>query len=308
MPAVLAVLAAALCFGTTGTAQALADADASPLSVGAARLAIGGGILGLLGWWHGAKRRRISRDSANTPAALNPRGNLALVVIGALGVFAYQPAFFLGTSLSGVALGTVVGIGSAPVFTGLFESVIRRRPPTRRWCVTTALALIGVFLVSGVVSTDALAEVQPLGIWAALAAGACYATYTLASKRLLERGWGPTETMGALFGVAGIVSIPVLLALGAQWLATPNGLALALWLGIVTVALAYVLFGAGLHRLTATTVATLTLAEPLTATLLGIFVLGERLAPSAVLGLLLLGVALVLLSLPGRRNRVATTS
>ncbi|HAM12789.1 MAG TPA: EamA family transporter, partial [Microbacterium sp.] len=35
MTGVIAVVLAALCFATTGTAQALADVDASPLSVGA---------------------------------------------------------------------------------------------------------------------------------------------------------------------------------------------------------------------------------------------------------------------------------
>src|SRR5205823_843568 len=42
------ILIAAVLFGTTGTAQALGPAGLSPLSVGAARVVIGGGILGLL--------------------------------------------------------------------------------------------------------------------------------------------------------------------------------------------------------------------------------------------------------------------
>ena len=42
-------------------------------------------------------------------------------------------------------------------------------------------------------------------------------------------------------------------------------------------ALAYVLFARGLGRLSAATVTTLVLAEPLVATLLGVAVLGERL-------------------------------
>ncbi|GAA0998667.1 hypothetical protein GCM10009555_098420 [Acrocarpospora macrocephala] len=43
MRAKLAVLAACVCFGTLGTAQELASVDASPVSVGLARVLLGGG-------------------------------------------------------------------------------------------------------------------------------------------------------------------------------------------------------------------------------------------------------------------------
>ena len=52
----------------------------------------------------------------------------SVVALGALGVAGYQPAFFTGTSRSGVALGTVVALGSGPLFTGLIEAVGFRRP------------------------------------------------------------------------------------------------------------------------------------------------------------------------------------
>ena len=53
---------------------------------------------------------------------------------------------------------------------------------------------------------------------------------------------------------------------------------MALWLGIATISIAYVMFTWGLGGLTAATAATLTLGEPLTASILGIVVLGERLS------------------------------
>ena len=54
---------------------------------------------------------------------------------------------------------------------------------------------------------------------------------------------------------------------------------MALWLGAVPTALAYILFASGLRHLPANEVATLTLAEPVTAALLGAVVLGERPGP-----------------------------
>ena len=80
-------------------------------------------------------------------------------------------------------------------------------------------------------------------------------------------------------------------------------LALALWLGVVTTTVAYLLFGWGLARLTAVTVSTLTLAEPLAATLLGLFVLHEHLTPVSAIGLALIAVGLAVVSVPSRRRQ-----
>ena len=306
--AIIAVLFAALCFGTTGTSQALAGLDASPLAVGTARVLVGGALLGGIALFarQGRTGGRSSHEVARTmPTVTSATGRreIALVCVGALGVLAYQPMFFAGTSSVGVALGTVIALGAAPVFTGVLDSVIQRRRPSLRWCLVTALALFGVALASGALSGAASMRGGPLGVLAALGAGLSYAVYALASKALLDRGWAPAQVMGALFGSAAVLSLPVLLAAGAGWVFTPRGLGLTLWLGVVTVAVAYLCFAWGLRSLSANTVATLTLAEPLTAALLGIIVLGETLSPLAVLGLCVLGVALVLLSLPSRERR-----
>lgn len=293
----LAVLAAAVCFATTGSAVAVADVDASPLAVGALRVLVGGAVLALValpalrGRGAGAGRRRPG---------------LGLAALGALGVLAYQPTFFAGTATNGVAVGTVVALGTAPVATGVLESLVRRRPPTVRWAVATTVALAGVVLVGGVVGVDP-GSVSGLGVLASVGAGASYAVYAVVGKVLLDRGWGPTATMGSVFGLAALGSVPVLLLTATPALLAPRGLVLGLWLGLVTTAVAYLLFGWGLARLRATTASTLTLAEPLTATLLGLLVLGERLGPVASAGLLLIALGIVVLTAPGRAGAAGAT-
>lgn len=287
----LAVLAAALCFATTGTAQALAGVDASPLAVGAARIVVGGGILGIIALLR--TRARPSARTAKGPTAV-------LIAVGAAGVLAYQPLFFLGTRENGVAIGTVVALGSAPIATGIVDAVRSRRLPSGRWMLATAVALAGVVLVSGV--TGGAVALAPSGLLASAGAGMSYALYTVCGKALIERGWDSTRVMGTVFGTAAVASVPVLLAAGTSWLLTPNGLALALWLGVVTTAVAYLLFGWGLARLTAVTVSTLTLAEPLGATILGLLVLHENLTAVSAIGLALIAVGLAVVSAPSRRR------
>jgi DME family drug/metabolite transporter len=76
----------------------------------------------------------------------------------------------------------------------------------------------------------------------------------------------------------------------------------ALHLGLLATAAAYALFSRGLSQVPVATAVTLSLAEPLTAGLLGVFLLGERLTAWALLGIVLLLSGLILIAgQPARR-------
>ncbi|MCM6764001.1 DMT family transporter [Rathayibacter sp. ZW T2_19] len=289
--AIAAVVFAAVCFGTTGTAQALGASGTDPLLLGAARIALGGALLALLLGVEALRSRRFARPT---------RATLLFVLLGALGVAAYQPAFFTGTSENGVAVGTIVALGSAPAFTGLLEWLVLRTVPSARWFASTALAAVGVVLLAGLLTGGGSAGVSVPGLLGSAGAGASYALYAVCGKLLLERGVTPAAAMGAQFGVAALLSLPVLLAGDPSRLAP--ALPAVLWLGVVTVALAYTFFARGLRVLPAATVSTLTLVEPATATLLGVALLGERLTADAALGVAVLVAAVLLLAVPARRR------
>jgi DME family drug/metabolite transporter len=234
-----------------------------------------------------------------------------VVLLGALGQVAYQPTFFTGTQMNGVAVGTVVALGSAPIITGVLNGIVRRDRPTVRWMMATAIAMTGVVLVSGILgATTTPMTSDVIGVAASVGAGASYSLYTVSSKVLLDRGWSARSTMGAVFGCAAILSVPELIATPTDWLATPSGIALALWLGIATIAVGYLLFGWGLQHLNPTTVSTLTLAEPLGATVLGLAVLHEHLSVTSIAGVGVIALGLTLLTLPTRSTtpRVAPTA
>lgn len=263
----LAVLAAAVLFGSTGTVSALAPPGAGPLSVGAVRLFVGGSLLALIGLV-----RYLRRAGLRIP---RPSTTAWWVLAGAVCVMAYQATFFAGTASNGVAVGTVVALGSSPLFAGLAEWLMFGRRPTARWWLATGLAVLGVGLLTGLTGA---AAVQPLGLLASLGAGAAYAGYTVATKAVLVRGWGATSTVTAMLGGGAVLAALVLLGTDNAWVAAPTGLAVVAWLGVVTVVVTYLLLGQGLRGLSAATTTTLTLAEPATAALLGVLLLGETLA------------------------------
>lgn len=279
--AVLAVLAAAALFGTTGTAQALGPSGTTPLGVGAARIVIGGlGLLLVLPRVGGSRRAAL--------ALWRTRWGLVAGVMTA----AYQVCFFGGVARAGVALGTLVTIGSGPVFTGLLSWLVLRDRPRSSWVVATAVCVVGLGLLVGGDAGGSGASL--VGLALALCAGAAYAVYTVGAKHLMNEGHRSDDVMTAAFVLGALVMLPLMLTQPLAWLATPRGLVMALWLGLATTTLAYVVFGRGLRQLSAGPVTTLVLAEPVVATFLGVVVLGERLPVVAWVGaaLVLAGLAL----------------
>jgi len=294
--AVLAVLAAAVLFGTTGTSQALGPEGTTPLSIGVMRLVVGGTVLAAIGFT--LARRRVRRR----PNPLPTRRAIALMAVTGICLAAYQPLFFLGTARGGVAVGTVIALGSAPVIAGLLEWALTRRLPSATWLFATILATAGVVVLGVGGAAGGSGGTDPLGILGSVGAGASFAVFANAQRRLMDAGWDPFTVAGAMGAWSAGVAVLALPFVDVSWVTDPGGLAMTLWLGIATIAIAYTLFTWGLERLTAATAATLTLAEPLTASILGIAVLGERLSPLAIGGLVILAGGLVLLAWGARRG------
>jgi drug/metabolite transporter, DME family len=281
------VLVAAVLFGTTGTAQALGPAGLSPLTVGAARVVIGGAVLGLLAL------------ALPRPAA---RISPALVLVAGGAVATYQLTFFEAVHRAGVAVGAVIAIGSGPVVAGLLDGAFGDGWPGRRWFAATVLAVAGMVALS--LGGTGRAPVSAPGVALALASGAAYASYTVIAKRLLRSGGSPVQVMGAAFGVGSIMLLPVLLVGDTRWLHTLHGVELAGYLAAVPTVLAYLLFARGLRRLTASETTTIVLAEPVTAAVLGVAVLHEPLGTLAVAGVVLVVAGIGVLALP-RSPRLA---
>ncbi len=99
------LLIASILWGTTGTVAAQAP-EVSPLAIGAASLGIGGLLQCVVGvrsvWGH---RNALVK-------------NKGMVLFGGVNVMIYPLAFYSSMSLGGVALGTVISLGTAPLFLG----------------------------------------------------------------------------------------------------------------------------------------------------------------------------------------------
>ncbi|MBV6699262.1 DMT family transporter [Kitasatospora aureofaciens] len=281
----LPILAAAILWGTTGTASSLAPAGAPPAAIGAAGLVLGGLLLFL-----------STRTARSLPRVCTRRERW-LLALGAVAVAGYPVTFYPAVSRTGVAVSTVIALGSAPVFTGLLAWLTRQARPTARWVVATTTAVLGcTILVLGPELTGGTTPVDVLGVLLAALAGLSYAAYSLVGGKLIAHGHPSGGVMGAMFGGAALLVLPVLLLSDGHWLLTLRGAAVALHLAVITTFLAYRLFGQGLRHTTAQTATTLTLAEPAVAALLGVAVLAEHLPAASWFGLAVLATGLAFLA------------
>ncbi len=288
----VAVLLSAVLWGTTGTVAHFAPAGSSPLAIGLSTFAIGGVVLAAIS----AKR---------VLAVLRQRQQLGWVLAGAVGVVLYPAAYYPSMALAGVAVGNVVALGSGPIFAALLEWAVDRRRPDARWALATGVAAVGIVLLTlgghGGAAGDASsadASLAPAGVALALVAGFGYALYAFAGSRLIARGASASGAMGSLFLVGGLVCASWLAVVGIGPLASPAGLATIAYLGLVPMALAYLLFGFGLRVLRSSSATTIALAEPVVATLLAVLVVGERPAVIGWIGLAVVAIGIALLALP----------
>ncbi|MBU5467191.1 EamA family transporter [Virgibacillus sp. MSJ-26] len=272
------VLLAAVFWGTTGTAQALAPDTAHPIAIGATRLAVGGLFLLSI------VIARGKLNFQNWPIKTTFMASLCMAF--------YQPLFFSAVSITGVAIGTVVAIGSAPIFSGLTEWIYLKTRPPKVWWFSTGLAILGCLILF---SNQESIVIDPFGIVLALGAGLSFASYTLVSRSLVEEH-SSLSVVAVVFILSAICLSPFLFIFDMSWIMSVRGLSVSLQLGIMATGIAYYLFSKGLVYVTSSTAVTLTLAEPLTAALLGVFLLGEHLTITSWFGifLLMLGIGVLL--------------
>lgn len=287
---ILLVLTATLFWGTSGTASTYAPDSASTLSVAAVRLLAGALGLVIVALVTGRGRSRVAWP-------------WKLMAVGSVFMAASQFAFFTAVADAGVAVSTVLTIGTAPVFAGVLSAWYLRHPPDRIWVIATAMAIIG----AGAMVLGTAFEVGGgiFGLLLAIFAGAGYAVYVTVSKQMMQLGCESIDVTASIFGGAALVLLPAFLLGDWHWVLTKEGAPVALYLGLATNTIPYLLFGLGLVMVPVATAATLTMGEPLVATMLGVVWLGERLTLLQWGGVVLLFVGLLVLASPQRFQKTA---
>lgn len=217
----------------------------------------------------------------------------AATVAAGAGLAAYQALYFVAVRLDGVSVATVVSLGLAPVLLSAWETLRTRRRPSSATLGASVAAIAGLVLIGGA-TIEPGAATAGLGLLAAVASGVVYAGSTAVSRHTAQGV--PPLILTTLSCVTGAIALAPLAALeGLAFAPHPAPIALLVYAGAVTTALAYALFYSGLRHTSGSVAVVITLLEPLTAALLAVLLLGEPLAGSTIVGgALLLGAVLAL--------------
>jgi probable blue pigment (indigoidine) exporter len=276
----VAAAGAAVLYGTSYVATALALRSFTPLGAAAMRGLLGVAALAVvLGLWRVAGPSRLPLSRA---------GWLRLLVLGLLGGPAFIVAMNTAISLSGATITAFVA-GLYAVLAALLAIPLLGERPERVTLAALGLALVG----TGLLADLRLGGEAALGVGIGLVAAVSFGLFLVCSRR-----WSAAHGLaGPMVGAATLgltaVLVGVLLPLLGIGLFVAEGrpdawradawLAIG-WLAVGPGALAAVLVVIGMRRLPARRASAFLLLNPPTAALGGWLLLDERLSPVQVVG------------------------
>lgn len=273
----LLLIVAGVLWGTGGpVGYLIQEAGASTYTVATYRLLCAGlAITGVL-LCTGALRR-LPRSRALTTR---------LLVNGVLHAL-FQLLYFASLALIPVGLATLVKIGSVPVFVALGVCVVSRSRPGLRLLVPVLLAVCGLALLTGSPSTDAAPGELAAGIGCSLGAGLTFSVMTLVNRRPVP-GLDPLVNVGLGMLLGAALLLPGAFVVGLAVPFTGEVIGLLVFMSLVPTVFAYLAYFRGLRTSSDAGTAVGTMAEPLTAALLSVAFLGERIPTVGLLGAALL--------------------
>jgi DME family drug/metabolite transporter len=267
--------------GTAGTVAAIYAVNTPSPIIGFVRLAIGAITLLTLAPFFGG---RISQ----LPRLITRPG----VWIMAASSASYQVFFFASVDRTGVATAALITVGCIPVSAGIVGWIFLREHLSAIWFVSTAIAISGLVIASiGELETN-----DATGLLYAVIAGSGIGAYINAAKVEVRAGGHSMQLPGMAFllGSIGLFFIVRSDLLLVQW--TTQTILLAFYLGAVTMGIANGIQIVGLKGISPGVASTMMLADPVTAAVLGVVVLGEAVTLNGAIGLLLVVIGLVMQS------------
>ncbi|MDF1763066.1 MAG: EamA family transporter [Oleibacter sp.] len=282
---VFAVFIASVLWGTTGTAASFIP-EVSPVAIGAFAMTLGGLLLVI------TAHINLLKDKQRL------RSQLSVIFLGGLSVAVYPLAFYSSMRFSGVAIGTLISIASAPFFTVLLERFISKKPIRIQWIVSFMFGVVGVALLAlGKVDDLALSQSQSLKYWGiilGLIAGLTYGMYSWSARQMIETGISSNSAMASMFGIAALLLLPVLILTGSNLFSDVSHTMVAFYMAIIPMFLGYLCFGYGLKSIAASKATLITLLEPVVATFFAIMIVDERFNIAGWYGMAFITVCLLL--------------
>lgn len=228
--------------------------------------------------------------AARPRPALPPAALVGWALVAGLGVAGNFGFYFLSIRTAGVAVAATL-MYSAPVFVFAASVLLRMERATPAKTLAVAGVVGGLALLTEVYAAgpDAIA---PWGIATGLLAGLSYALFLFGFKAAARHGTAP-QALGVALATVVAVLLPFVDSAAMRASLGSADLPWFVLLGVFGAGLSFIAYMAGLRRTVPTVAAVLALVEPVTASLIGVLVLGEGLSPLQLAGMAVILAAVV---------------
>ena len=237
--------------------------------------------------------RYTTSDIFWTPNPLTRRDWFAIAALGVVGHFFYQYFFIGGLALTTVA-NSSLSLAATPVVITLMTAILGYdRIAPLHW-LGALMSLAGIYIVVGHGASIGGASLR--GDLMMFGAVACWASYTLGSRPLMERH-SPVAVTGLSMAFGTLLYVPVMLPrmMATDWSTVSWGTWIALtYSALFALCVAYTIWYVAVRALGSARTAVYSNVVPIVAMLTAVVFLGERLTLSRMLGAacVLVGVAL----------------
>lgn len=207
---------------------------------------------------------------------------------GLFSIVFFSWCYFENAVISSAALAAVL-LYTSPVFVMLLSRIFFKEKITTRKSFAVVIAFLGSALVSKIFETlKTGGEISPLGLLFGFGSAIGYALYSIFGRFALERGYRPmvVTLYTFLFASVGsllLIDVPLLF----ERLASTQTHLLWLAMGLFGSCLPFSLYTVALKRMEAGRAAVLAMLEPIMTTLAGVFLYGEVLGLSEIIGIVL---------------------
>ncbi|MFQ5762301.1 MAG: DMT family transporter, partial [Candidatus Bathyarchaeia archaeon] len=283
-----AIYAFLACFiwGTSPIVAKLLFPTMPPLGVGFYRYLIGAPLLGL---FLASTRRNVARDAVRKVALYK------YLVLGFLGVPVFTSLFYVGVELTTAGKASLI-YSANPIILIFLSSIFLHEKLNMRIVGLATLGFLGVFLVitGGINPAEIVMSGAFMGDMLALGAGMSWAVFSVAGKAWIREidSYASTAIIVAL---GSMLMFPIAAAAGGLgFQVAVYELLLMLYLGVFTVALAYLFWIKALASAGVSRLGIFQFVIPAVSVALGAVVLGEAVEVWILLGFILLSASVYL--------------
>ncbi|PBB06622.1 DMT family transporter [Salimicrobium humidisoli] len=278
---ILVVLAAVFWGISGGIADILMDKGWSPLVISFYRGAVG--LLLFAGWWLAGRKKK---------AAFTPRTMIFSVLAGA-GVAGNFTFYFFAIEASSIAVAATL-MYTAPIFVLLVSFLLKiENSSWFKWaCILSVL--FGIVLLTGAYDTANLSG-GVYGTAAGLGAGISYALFIFGFKKATAIG-EPKTIVSIAFLTFCLILLPLNDTTEVTNAITSGDAGWFILLGLIGAGISFIIYVIGMRSTAPSTASMVAMAEPVTASLFGVLLLGDTLTIIQLAGMVVILFTITVLS------------